>query len=363
MSLVAHRQMVTLAREAKGWSQRELAEKAGVSQGFLSKVENGLLDLHGEQLEAVAAALDAPVALLVDDTPIRGLEVTCLHHRRRHSKMTAATKRQIEAVTHLTRITVEGLLHGIELIPEAQLRRIDIDEVTDPAEIARRLRVAWRIPTGPIPNITALLEAVGIVVVQRPLGTNAQDAVTTWPHEQDRPPVMLVNTGLPTDRYRFTVAHELGHLVMHQLPRETQEAEANTFASEFLAPAEDITPQLVGLTTRDFPRLMELKQQWGMSIAALIRRAKDLGQISDRQYREFQVQLGRLGWKRVEPGNLPPEGPQTLRRVIDTHRSEHHYSPDELAHAAVMTTPAFMRHYLEPQRTTATGIPLTWVRL
>lgn len=349
MSETAHARMVTLVRDAKSWSQRDLAGKAELSQGFISKVESGLLDLRGEHLTAVARALDCLPELLTSDVPVQGLEVTCLHHRRRHSKMTASTKRKIEAVTHLTRVSVEGLLKGIELIPEAQLERLDIDEYGDPAEIARALRVRWRVPSGPIPNVLALLESVGVVVVVRALGTNAQDAVSTWPHDADRPPVMLINTGMPADRQRFTTAHETGHLVMHRLPADNQEHEADAFAAEFLAPAGDVEPQLAGLTTRDFPRLLELKSQWGLSVAALIRRAKDLDLISDRQYREFQIKLGRLGWRTVEPGTLPPEVPTTLEKVARVHIQEHQYTVHELALAAVMTEGAFTRHYLSKQ--------------
>ncbi|MFL0243231.1 helix-turn-helix domain-containing protein [Mycobacterium sp. SMC-18] len=347
--VVAHPRLVSLVREARGWSQTDLAEAAGVSQGFVSKVESGLLDLRGEHLTAVAAALDCPPQLLVDDTPVQGLEVTCLHHRRRHSKMTAATKRRIEAITHLTRVSVEGLLHGIEIVPQARLERMDIDEFGTPETVARELRIRWRVPSGPIANVVGLLEAVGVIVVMRPLGTTAQDAVSTWPHDPDRPPIMVLNRGLPADRQRFTTMHEAGHLVMHSVPGDYQEREADRFAAEFLAPADEIVPLLTGLTTAEFPRLMQLKAQWGISIAALIRRAYDLDLISERQYREFQIKLGRLGWRTVEPGTLPGETPRTLNSVIDVHVTDHDYSVHDLARAAVMTDDAFTRNYLVGQ--------------
>lgn len=337
--------MVTLVRDAKGWSQKDLADAAGVSQGFVSKVENGLTALAGEHLDKVAAALECPVSLLADATRLQGLDVTCLHHRRRHSKMTAAKKRQIEAVTNLTRITVEGLSHGIEIVPEARLHRIDIDSVGDPAEIARMIRAAWRVPSGPIDNLTRLLEAVGVVIVPRALGTTAQDAVSSWPEDQDRHPIMVVNTGLPTDRYRFSLAHELGHMVMHVLPSDTQEDEADTFAAELLAPTEEIAPQLEGLTRRDIPRLLALKRQWGISVAALIHRAKDIGALNDTEYRAMWIQLGQLGWRTREPGEQPPETPQTVQRIIDTHRHENGYTDSDLADAAEMLPANFSRRY------------------
>ena len=86
-----------------------------------------------------------------------------------------------------------------------------------------------------------------------------------------------------------------------------------------------------------------------MSVAALIRRAKDLELISERQYKEFQIKLGRLGWRMIEPGTLTAEAPATLDAVLDTHIREHGYSTAELAQAAVMTETAFRRHYLHRQ--------------
>lgn len=120
--------MVSLVRESKGWSQSELAREVDATQGWISKIEAGLVPLVEPRLSAVAEALDCPVSLLADDTPIQGLEVTCLHHRRRHSKIGVTGKRRIEALTHLTRLSVEGLLQGVELVPEAELQRLDLDE-------------------------------------------------------------------------------------------------------------------------------------------------------------------------------------------------------------------------------------------
>ena len=129
----------------------------------------------------------------------------------------------------------------MDLNARNQLVRLDIDEYHDPTEVARQVRSLWRVPSGPIDHLIRLLESVGVLVHTRPLGTAAQDAVSTWP--RGRPAIMLVNSGLPPDRLRFTVAHELGHLVMHSMPSDTQEREANLFAAEFLAPLKRSGPR------------------------------------------------------------------------------------------------------------------------
>ncbi|MFC0115666.1 helix-turn-helix domain-containing protein [Kibdelosporangium aridum] len=337
--------MVTVVREAKGWSQTDLANAAGVTQGFVSKVENGLTELTAERLMAFAAALDCPAALLTNHDAQHGIEVSCMFHRRRHSKITVATAKKIEAVSHLTRITVDALLDGVDVGADTGLGRMDIDEFGgDAAHIAQLLRARWRIPSGPIDNLHAMLDAHGVVVVVRDLDSTAQDAFSTWPRE--RVPLIVVRAGLPADRERFTLSHELGHMLMHVIPNPEQEQQADLFAAELLMPADDIRPELDGLTTGDFHRLMELKAQWKVSIGALIQRAKTLELISDRQFREFRIKLSKLGWNTVEPIDLPPERSCLLDRVLDVHRTRDGFSDDELARIAYMTPEAFRRHYL-----------------
>jgi Zn-dependent peptidase ImmA (M78 family)/DNA-binding XRE family transcriptional regulator len=347
--------MVTLTREAKGWTQEQLATEAGLSQGFLSKVENGLLALEGEPLARVAAALEVPVELLGSREPVRGLEVTCLHHRRRASRMTVGTVRRIESVTHLTRLTVEGLAAGVEGEPKLALRRMEIDAYGSPAEIARLLRAAWHVPTGPVADVTGLVESLGVFVVRRDLGTDAQDAVSTWPPHGA--PIILVNRGLPPDRERLTLMHEVGHLVMHQLPVEDQERQANQFAGEFLAPAAEITPLLAGLTVRQFSKLAQLKLEWGLSMAALIQRALDLDCISANQFKSFRIRLNQYGWSEREPGDLRPEVPQAVDTVIDAQLAKHQ-DEAEVAALALMLPEQFHRHYLAHRASSPTS-PLT----
>jgi Zn-dependent peptidase ImmA (M78 family)/DNA-binding XRE family transcriptional regulator len=355
--------MVTMVREAKGWTQRDLSDRLEMTQGLVSKVENGLIALTGERLEKYAEVLDCPTDLLIDDHPVRGLEVTCLHHRRKGSLMPVGVKKKVEALTHLTRVSVEGFLNGIDITLDEQLERLPIDQFEGGAEEAAQvMRARWRVPSGPIPNMITLLEAVGILVVVRPLGTHAQDAVSTWPHEVGRPPIMLINSGLPADRQRFTAAHELGHLVMHVLPGPDQEKEANVFAAEFLAPAEELKPQLEGLRPSDFPRLVELKAQWGLSVAALIQRAKDLDCISDKQFRDFRIKLSRMGWTTREPVQLPDERPLTIDAVLEVHRRDHHYTVQDLAKIAKMTPDALCKYYPAAADTTPTQPKLRVIR-
>lgn len=339
----ADRRMLVLVREAKGWTQRELAARADVSQPTISKAENGVAELRGETLEAVAAALDCPIALLTHPVPSLGLDVSCLHHRRRSSRLTVAAKGKVEALAHLSRLSIELLLAS-EPLPRVHLIRSASLDAPDPVAAAAAVRDQLSLGAGPVPNLVAVLEGAGVVVFQRQLGSTAQDAVSSWPHGNERMPILIINGGLSGDRQRFTIAHELGHLVMHRLPGEDQEAQADLFAASLLAPPDEIRPELVGLTTAQFRRLAELKATWGMSIAALIRRAYDIGEISERQYREFHLRLNRMGWRTSEPVDVPTEDPTLLHDAI-RRRVSAGQTVAALARTALMTEDSFRRYF------------------
>ncbi|GLP76392.1 XRE family transcriptional regulator [Mycobacterium antarcticum] len=311
--IAANPRMVKLVRESRSWSQGHLAQAAEVTQGYVSKVESGLVELTGARLSAIAAALECPVAVLGIRDAQQGPEVSCMFHRRRRSRMTASVAKRVEAIGHLTRISVDALLERSNV--EYNLDRMPLgDYEGDPARVASALRARWNVPRGPIENLHALMDDVGIVIVVRGFDAVAQDAFSTWP--EGKAPLMVVRDGLSADREGFSICHELGHIVMHVVPTDDQEQEADLFAAEFLAPAAEIGPQLTGLTTRDFKRLMDLKQQWRLSIGALIQRAKTLDAISDRQFREFRVKLSQLGWNTVEPAPVPRHRAHLLETVL-----------------------------------------------
>jgi len=335
--------MITLAREAQGWNQTHLAGLLGVTQGYLSKVESGNAEVSDDLLGKIAEQLQMPPALFCYAGAPSTIEVTCLHHRRRASTMSAPTKKRIEALARLTRISVEELMKGMRIASEKTVERPGSSDLP-PAAFARAARQHFGIPDGPIEDLLGVVERAGVLVVHRPLGTAAQDAVSTWP--DGGAPMMVVNTGLPPDRERFTIAHELGHLVMHDAPGDDQESEANDFASALMAPADQVRADLAGLGRRDMSRLMQLKTKWGMSIAALVRRAWDIGELSDEDYKSYQIQLTKLGWRQVEPGHVPAEEATLVRRVIDARRQRDSLDDAGLAAVALMLPEQFRAVFL-----------------
>jgi Zn-dependent peptidase ImmA (M78 family) len=125
----------------------------------------------------------------------------------------------------------------------------------------------------------------------------------------------VINTDAPTDRQRFTLAHEIGHCVCAPDPGIDAEEMAQAFAGEFLAPSRLVHADLAAAPLTP-ARLLHLKPVWRMSAAALLRRAVDLAVITDSRYRSINAQISALGWQTAEPDPLPAEQPVVVPGIV-----------------------------------------------
>ena len=300
----------------------------------------------GQALQRVllfAAALRFTPEVLCQAADTAGASIGLIHHRKRASLGTPALRR-IHATLALTRLQVEAVTRAAALRHPHRFRPIAVNDFDTPADAAETLREEWNVPVGPIEDLVALLEHAGALVVVRDLGTTELDAVSQWP--RDRAPLILLNSTARGDRSRFSLAHELGHLIMHREPGEgrTQESQADRFAAEFLMPHEVILGELKpGI---DIARLMDLKARWGVSMAALIRRATDLGVISEWQYRTLMVELSALGYRTNEPIVIQREAPRHVAQAVTRLEGQHHLSATETAHLAGLGREEFHEIYL-----------------
>jgi Zn-dependent peptidase ImmA (M78 family) len=326
MSNPVNPEMLVLARESRDLSQKELAKAISVTQGKISKYENGMLSVSEEDLDAIAHHLRYTKEFFCQRDRVYGLGSSFLFHRQR-KQVPMHLQRKVQAEINILRMQVERLLRGVEIDTEERFTPIDADAYDgDAAKIAALVRAAWRLPLGPIPNVTAAIESAGGIVLKCSFGTNLIDAAHLW--LPGLPPLFFVNRDLPGDRLRLTLAHEIGHAIMHQNPSGDVEDQANRFAAEFLMPADEVGPQLDGLTLR---QAAALKQRWKVSMAAIIRHAWGLGRISEYKYRSLNVGLSAQGYKSVEPYPIEVEEPQVIRQIVETHRTALGYNDFDLA--------------------------------
>ncbi|MGD6757228.1 ImmA/IrrE family metallo-endopeptidase [Streptomyces sp. BH105] len=316
----ARPQMLVLARDSRNWTQAQVAAAMAkvsggqVSQGYVSRAELGRLTVTGDRLGLYAAALGYPPELLLVEPGSPGVGVGLVHHRKKAS-LGALSLRCVHAQLVLARMQIDGLAGAVgHDLSVHEVPRVTLDALTTAKDAARRVRRQWRMPAGPVDDVIAVLEAAGILVAVRELAGPRLDAVSQF--DGIRAPLVLLASGAPADRRRFSLAHELGHLVMHHAPGDTvQEKEADAFAAEFLMPARDIRPALTADVS--LARLAELKQTWGVSMAALLKRAQTLNTLTEWQYRSAMAEMSALGYRTSEPVDLPVEQPHAVGRLAD----------------------------------------------
>jgi Zn-dependent peptidase ImmA (M78 family)/transcriptional regulator with XRE-family HTH domain len=350
--------IVTLAREAQGLTQTELAKMLGISQAMLSKIEAGVKPVTDAVVDRLCEFLDYPPSFFLQPDTVFGPGSGKFFHRCRQDVSVKVLAR-VHAQINIMSMQITRLLRSVE-IPETKIQPLDMaDFDSRPQEVARAIRSAWQLPEGPIPNVIRVIEDAGGMVVRYPFGTSKIDAISRW--IPGLPPLFFVNAGLSTDRERLSLCHELGHLIMHDMPNEQMEDEANKFAAEFLMPERDVAPHLDRI---NIERLAALKPYWRVSMATLLFRATELRNVSASSTRLLWSQMKLRGLKRREPAelDLAPETPTVLRDILDLHRAHYGYNIEDLAKALAANPSKLIATYDLSQEPPATRPSLQLVR-
>lgn len=299
----ANPEMVTLARVSRGFSISGLASDMDVPAMTLSRYESGKSSVPESFVGRISGCLDYPTGFFYQRSgTVSGAGSDGIFHRKRRSAGARVLSRAY-ALAEIRRHEVAKLAPAGEFVPVPKFPSTDYD---DPAKVARTVRARWRMPMGPVFNLTRLLESNGVAVFSHDFGTGFIDGFTQL--SPDAPPVIHMNSALAPDRWRWTLAHELGHIVLHSdfsSDPGLVEEEANLFASEFLTPAYEIGPSLSGLCESS---LYLLKTEWGVSMQSLIMLAHRIGAIPDHRKRSLFIWLSRSGYRKREPDFLDPPG-------------------------------------------------------
>jgi len=331
-------EILKLAREVRSITQEELATSIDIEQGTLSKIEKGVLQADQEIIKNISKVLGFPVTFFYQDKKVISIEG---HYRRKISTSVKKMKQYIAQMT-ISEWHFMTMLDEINL-PEAKLPQWNVLEDGSPAMCAKHLREFWRIPKGRIANLTKFIEDNGVVIIALDLGE--LDGFSTY--FNGNIPVIFVNKNFPPDRYRLTVAHELGHLILHfgnkVGPDRDLETEAFEFAIEFLVPENSIRPYLSKITIE---KLADLKSYWYISMAALLKYANTLGMVTGNQYRYLWTQIGSLGYRKKEPVIIPIETPGIINEIIHAFLSDLGYTKQELASTLHLTVQEFEHIYL-----------------
>jgi len=338
--------MIVLGREFRGFTQNELATEIDVYQGALSKMESGFAEVTEEILNKIATKLNLPLPFFYQSGNIYPLGS---NFYRKNKDVPKKVLVQIEAELNVRRMQVQKLLDAAE-IDKDKIKHLEVDgdKYMTASQIAIAIRECFNIPRGPIENMTKIIEDVGIIVIHCDFGTRKFSGSRVITEKGNY--IIFVNANMPGDRLRFTLAHEFGHIIMHNIPSEKMEEEADEFASEFLMPTLDVRSQLSRLT---FAKLGLLKKHWKVSMAALIMRATQLRTITEVQRGHLWTNMGRRGYRIEEPIelNIMQEKPTLIKEIIDLHYGELGYVPQQLIELLAMNEEEYLKWYTDQKPT------------
>lgn len=344
--------LIAAAREQRGIGQKELAEMIGIDQGNISRIERGLQVPMKETMEKIAKALDYTIDFFKH--PYKVISFESSYYRRR-LKMPKKELLKAEGNINISKVSLDALLQLVEL-PEPNYIKCDIEKEGKPEDCARKLKTHWQMPDGYVSNLTSILEKNGIVVINMDFEGVEIDghAIVT----ENNVPIIFVNRDIPSDRYRLTLAHELGHLVLHvgkEISEERNvEEEAFLFAGELLMPEREIK---YDLTEVSIEKLMDLKKYWKVSMGALLKRSHVLGVVTDNQYKYLWQQMSKMGYRKREPEELDfaKEQPGIVKQLVDAHLDELEYSEEELADFLGLKFHEFSKKFLSERLRVSKG--------
>ena len=292
------------ARKMAGMSQQGLADATHnlVTKQALSKYEKGKMFPASDILVAISKALGVKSGYFYRKSQV---ELTSLEFRKK-SRLSKKDQSRVKYQTldFLERyIEIESVM-GQQTEFENLLDDFTIENLHDVEIASMRLRKKWDLGTAPVSNLMELLEDKGVRILEVDL-PDEFDGLSAWAGEI---PVITVNKNRDLVRKRLTIVHELAHLMLSFGEcRDTDlEKLCHSFAGAFLIPKEKMIEELGSHRSKiSFLELKKLKGIYGISILALVVRAKNLGIINENRYKAFFITASKKGWKSgkiKEPG-------------------------------------------------------------
>jgi Zn-dependent peptidase ImmA (M78 family)/DNA-binding Xre family transcriptional regulator len=343
--MTVNQKMVSIARESRGLNQAELASRIGVPESSLSRIEFGTLGIKDDMLEKMCAELKYPKEFFFQNFSIYPPNI----HYRKRVTLSPKIVRKADALMNIYRSNIEKILQTISL-ETANLPIIDDEKYSSPRQVAAYLRSYWKIEKGPIKDLVTLVEKHGVIVFMFDYETDKIDGrsmITEYGH-----PIIFLNKNFSGDRQRMTLAHELGHIMMHLRTIPTfgrdEEAEAFEFAAEFLMPEAEIKYNLPPRLSIEL--LADLKRIWKVSMAAILYWAEKLGRITPNHSRYIWTQLSGRGYKKNEPIIVELDQPTLVKRMLNMFMEDKQFSKNEIAEIFCLTKEELEQKYFSTVR-------------
>jgi Zn-dependent peptidase ImmA (M78 family)/DNA-binding XRE family transcriptional regulator len=297
---------VRRARKALGLSLRDLAEQVALSHAAIKKYEDNEVMPSSDILIRLARALHVKVEYFF--RPER-FTLENLQYRK-HADMPVKELEKIKAkmLDQIERrVELENLFPSSP-IQEFSLREKKIKDYDDVECIANQVREQWGLGEEPLPDLIDIFEERGIKIFE--IDNEKYPHFDGLSASINKMPIIVIGNHWPGDRQGFTLAHELAHLVLNGFfhPSLDEEKCCNRFAGAFLLPKKALVAIFGEYRNCIEPReLGLLKQEFGISMTAILHRAEDTGIISNALYKEVRKEFDVRGWSKCEPGSQYPK--------------------------------------------------------
>lgn len=325
MSLTFYGERLRLARLLKGCTLQELGNAVAVTRQSIHQYESDARLPADDVRNALAEYLGVRPAFFT--IPLSGDVKSEQCHFRKRQTTPAGVKNRVQAYSTILEQLVT-ILHKHLDLPDNGFNLIDNDKIPELSppvieKIAEGSRIRWGLtPDAPIDNMVNVVENVGAIVTCFDNVSEKVDALSV----NRRFPIIIRNTAKESVcRMRFDLAHECGHLVMHdgiETGCKQTEREADSFASAFLFPRKSFArefPACLGATgTINWKEVYKLKTRWKISARAIIYRAHFLGFLNAQQYRSANVWFSQTRQNRKEKldDKIPMEEPHVLKESL-----------------------------------------------
>lgn len=301
-----------------------LAKETGISRQTITEYKNNIeINADIKNIKKIANVLNFPFAFFFEKE--LSVKSKAVYFR---SQLT--TKQYYRKAQHVKLQFIATIYNFLKEYIEFPAFDVPMYTGIEPEDAAEKLRNEWGLSNRPIENIIPLLEKHGIIITCLDTETDAIDAFTQKFVLDDGTPIYIIGYSAnkkSAARIHFDLAHELGHICLHdwqeldELERDEfklREDEANRFASALLLPKSIFLNDLLnyGLNIKDYS---VLKRKWRVSIAAMLIRANRLGIIDNLQYKNMIIKMQKLGIRKQEPldNELITAEPSILKTAVN----------------------------------------------
>ncbi|MEX0615311.1 MAG: XRE family transcriptional regulator [Methylophaga sp.] len=334
------------ARKAAGLSMQALATQVGISANAIKKYEHGENMPSSANLLKIARTLNVRSEYFFRPVKVELKGVEYRKHANTPQKLLNQINSDVLEQAERWKELLDLYPDSVKPVPDFSVPNVlpgKISSAEDIEELANQVRASWSLGLNPISDMIDTLESHGVMIIVTDIESKKKfDGLAGT---IQKTPIVVISSYQPGDRQRFTLAHELGHLVLKgRLPEDMNEEKAcNHFAGAFLLPRESLLQHLGNLRSAIEGReLFMLKHEFGISMMAVLIRSGQCGVISESLQKRYFMQFSKLGWRTKEPGEpYPNETTYLFKQLVYRALGEDYIGESKAAELLKMSLSSF----------------------